>query len=435
MKALNLFGGPGGTCLGFRALGIEALGIEIDDAACATRAAAGLPTVQGDVSLLDPLHYAPVDVCAASPPCPTFSSAGKGDGIADLSLVYQLANSISLDRSIDVHAAMPDGLWRDTRSRLVIEPLRWALLLEPRFLMWEQVPTVLGFWEHCAEILRLWGWSVWCGKVEAERFGVPQTRERAILMADREGPIHPPRPTHQRYVKGEPQRHEVTLEGEVLPWVSMVEALGWGPRDELERQRGKGMVERYGERPTRTAEEPAFTVRAGTGGIGTGMNRLRGEDPGGLAKCRDRWFRHRANKTEWVMEKTEDRPERKAQGAGNRPRSSAEPAATITSRSDLSKWVGPRDWGGDGPQPDEGEQSAHAIRVTLEEALILQSFPPDYPVQGTKRQRFLQIGNAVPPLLAKAILSALLPADLQHLEQERSVALDAQPATPKGSTR
>jgi DNA (cytosine-5)-methyltransferase 1 len=72
---------------------------------------------------------------------------------------------------------------------------------------------------------------------------------------------------------------------------------------------------------------------------------------------------------------------------------------------------------------DEGSQGANAkstdqvrdgdyegtepIRLTLAEALTLQSFPPDYPVQGTKTERFTQVGNAVPPLLAAHVIAAV----------------------------
>ena len=45
------------------------------------------------------------------------------------------------------------------------------------------------------------------------------------------------------------------------------------------------------------------------------------------------------------------------------------------------------------------------MRITVEEAAILQSFPPDYPWQGTKTARFRQRGDAMPPLLAEHVLA------------------------------
>lgn len=47
-------------------------------------------------------------------------------------------------------------------------------------------------------------------------------------------------------------------------------------------------------------------------------------------------------------------------------------------------------------------------RLTVEESGVLQDFPADYPWQGTtKRSRYQQVGNAVPPRLAEVILGAL----------------------------
>lgn len=382
MEAIDLFAGPGGWDVALSVLGVDPLGIEWDDAACATRDAAGLRTLQADIAKLDPEAHIPaggyVELLLASPPCPTFSRAGKGDGIADMPLVYEAATAAARGKPV------PPLPWRDERSALVVEPLRWAVLLEPRFLAWEQVPDVLPFWEHCAELLRRKGWNVWTGVMEAERYGVPQTRERAILMADREQPVHPPKPTHQRYVKGEPQRHEVTMDGEILPWVSMAEALGW-----VEGVEPSPAPTVSGERDE---DEPAFTVA-------TNADRWKfrnGNRENAAERAVDRpaptlHFGGRSNKVDWVRER---------------------PATTVAGDPRISK-PGRHD-------PEEpGSQQKDAIRVTLEEAAILQSFPPDYPFQGSKSARFTQVGNAVPPLLAHAILSALL---VPVLEAERKVA-------------
>lgn len=102
-----------------------------------------------------------------------------------------------------------------------------------------------------------------------------------------------------------------------------------------------------------------------------------------------------------------------------------EPAATITSKADRMKWMRPEleEWRWiDDPATTiagdpritarehhfPGEQSKTALRLTLDEAAILQSFPSDFEFAGAKGKQFLQVGNAVPVLLAQACVEAVL---------------------------
>lgn len=58
--------------------------------------------------------------------------------------------------------------------------------------------------------------------------------------------------------------------------------------------------------------------------------------------------------------------------------------------------------------------------LTVREAAAIQSFPPDFIFKGSLTQQWRQIGNAVPPLLAKAIGEAILKL-YQQKDQKKKV--------------
>jgi DNA (cytosine-5)-methyltransferase 1 len=63
-------------------------------------------------------------------------------------------------------------------------------------------------------------------------------------------------------------------------------------------------------------------------------------------------------------------------------------------------------------------QFKNAVRISVEEAAVLQGFRPDYPWKGSRSRRFMQIGNAVCPPLALLVIEAAARASLR-LEGER----------------
>ena len=74
---------------------------------------------------------------------------------------------------------------------LSLTPLWWILATMPEAFTLEQVPTVLPLWEIYANVLRQHGYSVATGNIQAEQYGVPQTRKRAVAR-------RLPRPAHPR---------------------------------------------------------------------------------------------------------------------------------------------------------------------------------------------------------------------------------------------
>ena len=205
---MDLFAGPGGWDEAARRLGIENVcGIENDMDTCRTRLAAGHWTFEADVLDVKPFQHVGQ---IASPPCQSFSVAGLGAGRRALDDVLGLVAMLAADPWAELR-------WSgDERTRLVVEPLRWALRARPEWVALEQVASVLPIWQACADVLREAGWSVATGVLHAEAYGVPQTRKRAVLVAHRGREVRLPAETHDRYRKGERGR-----------WASMADVRGW----------------------------------------------------------------------------------------------------------------------------------------------------------------------------------------------------------------
>lgn len=428
--ALDDFAGPGGWDEGARMVGLKTLGVEWDQAACETAEAAGHARVKADVST----HLADEAIKGkgyiGSPPCTLFSLAGSGIGRAVIDVladgirrtfagedcraeVREAVHPVTLAEAREKDAKRkPEKKWTEEQieakaradafiAALVLEPARRIRELNPEWVALEQVPEALPLWQVYVRELRARGYSAWTTVLCAADFGVPQTRRRAVLGASRVAAVSPPTPTHTEHPQGDD-----LFGSSQLKWVSMAEALGWDDDATVMPARGAGMIERHGNRPAHVASEPAPTI---------------------ISKSRS-----------WVVDR---RTNSKAAGGGVAPTvpvSVNRPAPTLTSKAG-SQWVirgsnqaNAAIRGIDQPAPTmlfahavndvrfypkgterpgqpmpAGERPEESFQLHVSEAGVLQSFPADYPWQGTRSKQYEQAGNAVPPLMAAHIIASL----------------------------
>lgn len=94
------------------------------------------------------------------------------------------------------------------------------------------------------------------------------------------------------------------------------------------------------------------------------------------------------------------------------------PATTVTGDPRIST---PRGYRKSKPQSGKewASQFEEAVRVSVEEAAVLQGFRADYPWQGSRTRCFLQIGNAVCPPVAGLVVAAVARHSLGRRERER----------------
>ncbi|MFJ4972487.1 DNA cytosine methyltransferase [Streptomyces sp. NPDC088755] len=410
---VDLFAGPGGWSTALHVLGARDVGLEWDQWACKTRAAAGQLTIRTDVAMYPTWPWVGrVRGLIASPPCQAWSMAGKRLGLRDQPLVHQAVSDLAAGR--DTREKLLTSC-RDERSLLAAEPMRYLYALhqagEPEWFLAEEVPDVLPLWRQYAAILRTWGFSAWAGILNAADFGVPQTRRRAILIASRVRNAEPPPPTHARVAEPEslfgPGRAR---------WVSMAQALGWGADDRPVPTVCAGGGPGGGPEPfpsgsrktlTDARDRGAWVPRPGAVVLqsrreGSGWAERHGTRENRPATAPAPTFTAEAQRWSWSL--------RSNSQANATTRRLDEPAGTLFfgNRANECVWVGQPAAAGQ----HEEQPAPESIRITAQEAGVLQTFPAAYPWAGNKSQMFSQVGNAVPPLLAGHLLAPHLEAHL-----------------------
>ncbi|MFF5253717.1 DNA cytosine methyltransferase [Streptomyces leeuwenhoekii] len=378
---LDLFAGPGGLDVAGRVLNVPSLGIEWDRSACLTRYAAGLETLHADVSEVrrDSFESLPpeINVLAGGPPCQTYSVAGRGAGRKALEDVKTLINDLAAgasDEDIDKKLKSLEARGGDPRTALVLEPFRYAIQAtrSPNrgyrpydVIVLEQVPAVVEVWRHYAKVLEETGlpdgtkYKVVVDVLATETYGVPQTRSRAVLIARRAGLGEPelPEATHRAY-----------------------EARQWNRRNSA----GSDQVQATLDEAC-TEEPPSQPVQKNEPKHWLSMRDALAAEVG----------THRGRKRPFLV--------RSNYGSSGDPkrrgvRTDQQPAATVTGR--ISRFVVFEHL------DDHTGVVREGPRFNMNEAGMLQSFPPDYPWSGTAKAQ--QVGNAVPPLFGAHLLSAAL---------------------------
>lgn len=273
----------------------------------------------------------------------------------------------------------------DERSQLFREYLRIVDELNPEWIVMENVAGIFsiagGEAVHAIEAeLKALGYAVAYQIMRAEEYGVPQERRRVVFIGNRIGaPIRFPEPSH-----GEGLTDLVTIKDAIGDLPKLKNGEDAGPQRYPCAAQGAYQLALRGNATTVTCHA---APRLGK----VNVDRMAHIPPGG--SWRDIPFDLLPDGMKRA--KRSDHTKRYGRMTWDGQ------ACTILTKCDIH-------WGAYlHPEQDRA--------ITVREAARLQSFPDSFEFAGSKTEQYVQVGNAVPPALGKAIGAALLDVMDQRL--------------------
>lgn len=358
------------------------------------------------------IDHGELDILIGGPPCQGFSQLRRGEKREGGNIVKFKGY---------------DRLAHDPRNDLVLRFLEVAEALRPRFIVIENVPQILshsyngnpgGLLEAIEALLQQdLEYSVSTKVINAADFGVPQTRQRAFIIASRDGKASFPDETHF-----DPDESSL-LNGNRQPWVTVGDAIKDLPAPPLNDDKlGGGPVSLYPDVQLSTYAEQLrskkhFPYNHVTRQYSRGIMRIIKEmRPGETWDYASERMRQRyeevITRQQKSAESREEVMERLVEEGMINPRfykryywsaytrlTFEKPALTITANANF---LG----SGRFTHPDENRG------ISMREAARLQSFDDDFRFitstedfedTTTYGVGFDMIGEAVPPLLSRAI--------------------------------
>lgn len=330
IRTLSLFSGAGGLDIGFSDVGFDIVeSVEIERKFCDTlelNTGEGKYFSNSKVNCLDIREFSgkklgKIDFIIGGPPCQTFSAAGRrANGVSGTS---------------------------DARGVLFEEYVRLLEEISPKGFLFENVYGIIGAqggeaWKEILQAFSDVGYNLYYRIVDAADYGVPQHRERLLIIGLKEGSFKFPRPTHgpdsldgQKFYNA-----ETAIEG-----VTSLES------DESNRLGG-----RY-----------AHLLDDIPPGLNYSFYTEKMGHPNPI-------FAWRSKFSDFLYKADPNNPVRTIKASGG-------------------AYTGPLHW--------------ENRFFNIEEYKRLQTFPDDYKISGSKQAVVKQIGNSVPPQLARIMAVAI----------------------------
>ena len=337
----------------------------------------------------------------------------------------------------------------DKRGHLFEDFLRFALELDARAVVMENVPMCTAYGEInvpevVASMLEKRGYTVYWSILNAADYGVPQVRERMILIAVK-GAIEPvmPKPTHSgknfsdvylSKAAGDCEQYEHFMKprqksGAYPKWVTVEDAISDLP--ELQ-ETGKAPYKANSMNlglPYESEPENDYQalMRKKSGKLVTAncyRNTPRDFPIFARMKCGDKYIQAADIAEELFSEECRAKGIRKGTLEYDMLREKMVPP--YSREKFISKW-----------QKLFRNKPSHTLvahlsvdtyshihpweprGISVREAARLQSFPDDYVFNSTIGDAYKQIGNAVPPLLAKGVAKAVKKALEEQVENDK----------------